>query len=139
MALPRLRVHTHTTSPSIPHLTVWRYYSFLGTKTSRSLRLELCPPSIPHPAALLPPPPPRQTHPGVVARVELLCHGRDVLHQELVPLPLEGDLVHVDVDSGDVFIATLDAVVLEMTTESEPQMAPRLPCSDTLALTHFSP
>lgn len=94
-------------------------------------------PSIPHPAA--PPPPRRQTHPGVVARVELLRQGRDVLHQELVPLPLEGDLVHVDVDSGNVFIAALDAVVLETTTESEPKMAPRLPCSDTLALTHFFP
>lgn len=91
--------------------------------SSLSLRLELCPPS-----PILPPP--RQTHPGVVARVELLCHGCDVLHQELVPLPLKGDLVHVDVDSGDVFIAALDAIVLEVTTESEPKMAPGLPCLD---------
>lgn len=46
-----------------------------------------------------------------------------------MPLPLEGDLVHVDVDSGDVFIAALDAVVLEVTMDSEPKMAPGLPGS----------
>lgn len=68
-------------------------------------------PTIPDPAAS------RQTHPGVVTRVQLLCHGGDVLHQELVPLPLEGDLVHVDVNSGHVFITTLDTGVLEVTRE----------------------
>lgn len=76
----------------------------------------------------------RQTHPGVVARVELLSHGGDVLHQELVPLPLEGDLVHVDVNGGHVFIAALDAVVLEGSVGRESKMAPRLPHSDTQAL-----
>lgn len=61
---------------------------------------------------------PRRAHPGVVAWVEFLRHGGDVLHQELVPLPLKVDLVHVDVDGWHVFVATLDAVVLDVTKEN---------------------
>ena len=78
------------------------------------------PPAPPQTLCPCPPPkvswlPSRPAHPGVVAGVELLCHGRDVLHQELVPLPLKADLVHVDVDGGHVFVAALDAAVLEAT------------------------
>lgn len=51
-------------------------------------------------------------HLGVVARVHLLCDGRDVLQQELVPLLLKVDLVHVDVDGGHVLVAALDPRVL---------------------------
>lgn len=69
----------------------------------------------PTPSSLLHP---RRTHPGVVARVEFLRHGGDVLHQELVPLPLKVDLVHVDVNGWHVFVATLDAVVLDVTKEN---------------------
>ena len=35
-----------------------------------------------------------------------------------MPFPLEADLVHVDVDGWYVFVATLDAVVLEVTKVS---------------------
>lgn len=78
-------------------------------------------PSLPSRATPALPPsqlPPRHAHPGVVAGVELLRHGGDVLHQELVPLPLKADLVHVDVDGRHVFVAALDAAVLEMTEGS---------------------
>lgn len=79
-----------------------------------------CSLSSPQASPALPPsrPPPRGAHPGVVAGVELLRHGGDVLHQELVPLPLKVDLVHVDVDGRHVLVAALDAVVLETTEGS---------------------
>lgn len=54
----------------------------------------------------------RKAHPGVVARVHLHCDGRDVLQEELVPLLLKVDLIHVDVDGGHVLVAALDPFVL---------------------------
>lgn len=35
-----------------------------------------------------------------------------------MPFPLKANLVHVNVNGGNVFIATLDAVVLQVTEES---------------------
>lgn len=102
-----------------------RLHSHLETKHSGLSRrlgpLSLLPPTLLSLATPPISPPwlhPRHTHPGIIAWVELLGHGGDVLHQELVPFPLEADLVHVDVDGWYVFVATLDAVVLEVTKAS---------------------
>lgn len=109
--------------PQAPRPDGRRLHSYLETKYciqaspqvgNASLPTRLLPsqPLHPLPSAWLPP---SHAHPGVVAGVELLRHGGNVLHQELVPLPLKVDLVHVDVNGRHVFVATLDAVVLGVT------------------------
>lgn len=48
----------------------------------------------------------------VVPWIQFLRHWGDVLSQELEPLLLEADLVHVDVHGGDVLIAASQTLVL---------------------------
>lgn len=58
-----------------------------------------------------------RTYLGVVAWVEFLRHWGDVLSQELEPLFLKANLVHVDVHSGDVLIAAGKTLVLQFRTK----------------------
>lgn len=54
-----------------------------------------------------------QSYPGVVAGEHFLCYRCYVLQQELMPFLLIVNLIHVDVDGGDVLVAALDSVVLK--------------------------
>lgn len=54
----------------------------------------------------------QRSHLGVVPREHFLCYGCNKLQQELLPFLFKVDLVHVDVDGGDVLIAPLDSGVL---------------------------
>ncbi len=47
-----------------------------------------------------------------VSREDCLLQGADVSVEELEPLPLVTDLVHVDVDRGDVLVPSLQTLVL---------------------------
>lgn len=54
----------------------------------------------------------QRSHLGVVPREHFLCYGCNKLQQELLPFLVKVDLVHVDVDGGDVLIAPLDSGIL---------------------------
>lgn len=59
-----------------------------------------------------PPPPPVAAHLCVVAGENLECDGRDELADEMQPLAVEADLLHVDVVRRHRFVAASDTLVL---------------------------
>lgn len=52
-------------------------------------------------------------YPGVVARIEFLSDRGNIIFEELEPLLLKADLVHVDIHSWDIFITASQTLILE--------------------------
>lgn len=55
----------------------------------------------------------RKAHPCVVPWKHFLCDRRYIIQKELLPFFIEAHLIHVDINSGDIFISTLDSSVLK--------------------------
>lgn len=53
------------------------------------------------------------SYPGVVARIEFLSDRGNIIFEELEPLLLKADLVHVDIHSWDIFITASQTLILE--------------------------
>lgn len=49
----------------------------------------------------------------VIPRKHFLRHRCNIFQEELVPLFFKVDLIHVNINSGDVLVATLDPSVLQ--------------------------
>lgn len=58
-----------------------------------------------------------ETYLWIVARVQFFGDRGDVLSEELQPLLLEADLVHVDIHGGDILIASGQTLVLDTNTQ----------------------
>lgn len=61
---------------------------------------------------------PRYTYLGIVSWVQFLCDGCNIVQKELVPFSFKAYLVHVDINSWDIFIASLYSTVLKMNHEN---------------------
>lgn len=54
----------------------------------------------------------QRSHLRVVPREHFLCYGCNVLQEELLPFLFKIHLVHMDIDGGDVLVASLDSCIL---------------------------